>query len=469
MPMAWIVGTLLYTVLVWRYLDTNTPPLSISLSILFIGPLCLWLWLSYVWKRPFDLLDPINVVGGVLALGFWANLLMWPGLSTMSFAADNKALLVTGLSTFAFLLGYGFQRTQLWANRLPVPRLFLQPVRDNSAAWLLVLWAFTVVFRLEFFLQRGYGSAVVLPESRSLYDNWILLVGNLGPYLVYMTIILALHRRKRPHGLLMGVILVSLVVEVALGIFAGWKSGPIVMAIGLLLGIRSSVTEARKVVVMSATVVVILLPLFFSSFLAIDTYRYQIGRQGMDPGALLDLFRFTIRGSETDFGRIYQRLAYGSMLSNVVGAVDNGLVDFQWGGTLWPAFVWFVPRALWPSKPVMSIGGWYATTVLGWSSGGGEAAVTLPGDFYLNFGIVGVLAGMFLYGLGLRLAYEYLVVRIGPPTGIWAFLPIFLVFGLAIEKNLAAIVGQAMQSLLSVLAIIWLLQRRGLPVTAAGR
>jgi hypothetical protein len=184
---------------------------------------------------------------------------------------------------------------------------------------------------------------------------------------------------------------------------------------------------------------------------------------------LVDSLRFTTRSYGMDLGKIYQRVAYGSMLSNGVGAVDNGVVVFQRGATLWPAFVWFVPRALWSGKPIMSIGSWYATTVLGWAPGSGETSPTLPGDFYLNFGLAGVLVGMFLYGLGMRLAYEYLVVRIGPPTGTWAFLPIFMVFGLAIEKNFSAIVGQAMQSLFSVLAIIWLLQRRGLPATATGR
>ncbi|MGQ9765707.1 MAG: hypothetical protein ACUVRI_12660 [Armatimonadota bacterium] len=469
-PVAWMVSNLLCTMLVWRYLNINTPPLSISLVILFIGPLCLGLWLSYIWKRPFDILDPINVVGGVLALGFWGNLLMWPGLGTMSFAAEDKALLVTGLSTFAFLLGYRVQRTQLWARRLPVPRLFLQPVRDNSTAWLMVLWAFTIVFRVEFLVNRGYGSAVLFPESQSPFDNLILLIGNLGPYLLYMTIILALYRRSSHHRFLMGVILVSLVVEVGLSTVAGWKSALIVMGIALLLGIRSyfTFTKARKVVVMSTIIVVILLPLFLFTFLGIDAYRQKVSRQGVDLDVLVYSFREVIaRGFEVDLDRFYQRLAYGSMLSNVVGAVDSGIVDFQRGRTLWPAFVWFVPRALWPGKPVASIGGWYATTVLGWSPGGGEAAVTLPGDFYLNFGIPGVLVGMFLYGLVLRIPYEYLVVRIGSPIGVWAFLPIILGLGLGLERNLAAISGQALQTFLFVLVVIWFLQRRGLLVAAA--
>jgi hypothetical protein len=461
---------LLYTALVWKYLDTNdTLSLSSSLSILFIGPLCLWLWLSYVWKRPFDLLEPINVVGGILALGFWVNLLMWPGLGTMSFASPDKALLVTALSTFAFLLGYRFKGARLWAKHLPVPRLFLQPIRGNATAWLLVLWAFTVVFRIEFSLKRGYGTAVFYPESQTPFDNLIQLIGNLGPYLLYMVIVLALYRRSKRHWLRVGFIVLPLAVEVGLSMIAGWKIAPMVVAIALLLAIRSLNMAARKVILMSATVVVILLPLFLFMFLAIDTYRQNVGRKGIDFYMLVDSFHLTMRGYGTDLDKIYQRVAYGSMLSNVVGAVDNGIVDFQRGGTLWPAFVWFVPRALWPGKPIMSTGSWYATTVLGWPPGGGEAAVTLPGDFYLNFGVVGVLVGMFLYGLGLRVVYEYLVIRIGPPTGIWAFLPILLMFGLALERNLATIIGLAMQTLLSVLAIIWLLQCRGLPVAAARR
>jgi hypothetical protein len=58
----------------------------------------------------------------------------------------------------------------------------------------------------------------------------------------------------------------------------------------------------------------------------------------------------------------------------------------------------FVPRLLWPGKPVDDKG-LRLTKLLG---GGrfGSSAVTIPGDLYtLEYGIPGVLVGMFLVGL----------------------------------------------------------------------
>ena len=57
----------------------------------------------------------------------------------------------------------------------------------------------------------------------------------------------------------------------------------------------------------------------------------------------------------------------------------------------------FVPRIIWPSKPVLNKGQRLAISL---GAGSRTAtALTYPGDLYLRFGVVGVMVGMFAFGV----------------------------------------------------------------------
>ena len=61
----------------------------------------------------------------------------------------------------------------------------------------------------------------------------------------------------------------------------------------------------------------------------------------------------------------------------------------------------FVPRIIWPDKPNVSRGAWF-TAYLGFAAYEDEATtstgITATGELYWNFGIIGVVTGMFLLG-----------------------------------------------------------------------
>jgi len=62
----------------------------------------------------------------------------------------------------------------------------------------------------------------------------------------------------------------------------------------------------------------------------------------------------------------------------------------------------FVPRLIWPDKPNVSRGAWF-TAYLGFSSSEEESTtstgITATGELYWNFGVTGVIAGMFFLGI----------------------------------------------------------------------
>ncbi len=232
------------------------------------------------------------------------------------------------------------------------------------------------------------------------------------------------------------------------------------LVLALFLYIHHRTTDLRKAAAALLLLAVLLVPLLFVVFQIVDTYRVRPGYVDPSVGDLLDTARSMDYGaSGKDSTRFVRRLALGSMLSTAVGAVDSGLIDSQNGRTLWPAFVWFVPRAFWRDKPTLSTGGWFAHDALGWAPDAGEAAITLPGDLYINFGISAVLVGMFLYGSMLRLAHLYLVGRRDPGAGLWVHIPIFLCMVLGFERNFAAIFGRTCQYLLMTLVAIWIIER----------
>lgn len=109
---------------------------------------------------------------------------------------------------------------------------------------------------------------------------------------------------------------------------------------------------------------------------------------------LLDL------SSDAHLTAIEERLNQNALVGAAVARHQAGFYDFAYGGTvpLWG----FVPRALWPDKPAVGGGGLLVTEYTGipfeegTSVGAGQVL-----EFYVNFGIPGVLAGF--AGLGFLL------------------------------------------------------------------
>ncbi|HEX2150572.1 MAG TPA: hypothetical protein VHG31_01080 [Stellaceae bacterium] len=111
-------------------------------------------------------------------------------------------------------------------------------------------------------------------------------------------------------------------------------------------------------------------------------------------------FQLLDPSSEAHLTAIDDRLNQNALVGAAVAKHQAGFYDFAFGGTvpLWG----FVPRALWPDKPAVGGGGSLVSEYTGipfeegTSVGAGQVL-----EFYVNFGITGVLAGF--AGLGFLL------------------------------------------------------------------
>jgi hypothetical protein len=87
-------------------------------------------------------------------------------------------------------------------------------------------------------------------------------------------------------------------------------------------------------------------------------------------------------------------------------------VEFALGRTLEQGFELLVPRALYPDKPDMNIGNWTAQNfgVVSVTDDLTNISPTYMGEFYMNFGLSGVLIAMFLLGMLAILIDRYFIV-----------------------------------------------------------
>jgi hypothetical protein len=141
------------------------------------------------------------------------------------------------------------------------------------------------------------------------------------------------------------------------------------------------------------------------------------------------------------------------------------VAPFQYGRTLGLFFVAFIPRVIWPGKPTITIGR-YITDVYG--SGPEIESNTAPtqlGEFYMNFGYAGVVVGMLLYGVLLRLLHEVLLR--GQPTtpGLFAAIIVLLYLGMGFQGGVANNFANTVLSIVPIvvahLAVSMLFPARG--------
>ena len=130
-----------------------------------------------------------------------------------------------------------------------------------------------------------------------------------------------------------------------------------------------------------------------------------------------------------------------SYLADSLGAIllyTPAVYNFQFGKPWLELFYFWIPRGLWPDKP-LSAGYRFGETYLSSYPEAGHSffTVSLVGDGYLNFGVVGIIVLMSVLGFSLRLFYDRLV---GARPRVWGvFLYAATVYPIAIsaEQNLA--------------------------------
>lgn len=170
---------------------------------------------------------------------------------------------------------------------------------------------------------------------------------------------------------------------------------------------------------------------------------------------ILDAFRYTTSGERVSVG-LFSALAGGDFdsFAQVVNALtyvkDTGVT---WGHQMLGVVLFWIPRSVWQGKPLDS------GPLLAVHQGYGFTNLSAPlwAEFYLNWGWIGVIGGMFLLGMWVRRADQSVNVLLdrSPVPGPWAaIIPFYLL--IVLRGSLL----QAMTYLVVVVLGGWFVQRR---------
>ena len=94
-------------------------------------------------------------------------------------------------------------------------------------------------------------------------------------------------------------------------------------------------------------------------------------------------------------------------------------IPFQGGWTIGYVFLAYIPRVLWPGKPMLSIGQWVTDNYGGGPGIRSQTGPTWVGELYFNFGWSGVVIGMFLLGIYFRVLNGSVYQARAPLPVVW--------------------------------------------------
>jgi hypothetical protein len=104
----------------------------------------------------------------------------------------------------------------------------------------------------------------------------------------------------------------------------------------------------------------------------------------------------------------FDRLAVIAQITNVIDirerSSDNSLESLE------PLYTALIPRFLWPDKPKIALGVWFALKMGAASQTdnwyNNSINMTIPGHLYLAFGFIGLIIGSFLFGQFIRFLFH---------------------------------------------------------------
>jgi hypothetical protein len=158
---------------------------------------------------------------------------------------------------------------------------------------------------------------------------------------------------------------------------------------------------------------------------------------------------------------VVDRIGHSITAFTDVIAMTPGQVPYWLGGSYQTLWTSFIPRLLWPDKPQATIGNEFGHRYNQLEVYDKSTSHNLPWlpEFYANFGIFGVVLGMFAVGVLFRFLVQKLSVPIS--SSIEYVLGATVTFGLFYaESNFALMVGALLTPYLALLVLLRLLTLR---------
>lgn len=446
--------------------NTNTFILIQILILLTLYPLIR----AYLTKF-YDLFEPIYIISFLyfLYFGLRAILLIYNprtflGIEALRTTDLNVALLYSIIGFGALLIGYYSPISNIISTKLPkFKRIFSSKNNKyilHSGIILIFLYIIGIIGRVLNINIFGFqGSAFKAADSPFLerlpYANLIVSFSTLSTYIFALYTIISF-KIKRHYT----IVALMAILEILFIFLGGWKSAIIPILFILFISYNYIV---KKIKLRNATVLVILfIFIIILIFPVITRYRSSVVNIYREEG-ILSINKLVNIAPKIDIQYRNINTAFWSVC-NRIGGIDSLIVlikrleCYKMGETIFPIFSFFVPRVLWHSKPALSIGNVFAVEFLGWDPRyKSQAAVMQIGDLYWNFGIIGIIIGMFIFGVLYRSFYFYLIVR-QKDSLIAIFFYVFCMLNFQnIEGNIAIVIAKLINTFIIIILILFII------------
>lgn len=385
--------------------DGGTLPLDVRLTACVAWFLCLWPARRYLSlppsrRPPIPFMPLIGVTFGVYFVlqgvlgetdiyGRFEQEFYVPVLDPSLY---RTTMIMVLAGWVLLLLGHAAVQRGLGRARPRQPRENL-PALAHGAMWLLCIgMAAELAKRLPF----------VPPSFRGLLYSTALLNGLAIALLIILRMRRALTRPQR--GALYGALALLLFLQVGTAaaqilmlalvvVLAVWLGGGTlsarwvvfgVVALSFAAAIRGVAADQRRII----RRVGLQLTASESAAMQLQMLRERVDEDG------------TLATVGQGFRAVAQRSALLDLFTDVVRQTPEAVP--YWGGETYGSLIGaFVPRFLWPDKPVKMLGVTFGHRYHYLYENDWSTTINLPFlvEFYVNFGVIGVLVGMFLVGV----------------------------------------------------------------------
>lgn len=362
----------------------------------------------------------------------------------------NLALLYCVFSIVVLWLGYRSKLGEVLAGWRPFGgRAENRPVTGISIAGLLTLYGIVMLTRF-YLIRAGAFGYLSTEETRGELTGALYIFGLLDVAGAIVVVALWLAREQFPRVRQLATVAfpVVLVLEFVSRFAFGFKGSVAYVFLALVIFDYRLRRRLWLFVPAGALILLFIIPVNYA-------YRSAFLDRSMDStsvSSILGMLSELSGDRLATMGHAVETVGEGGnallastgQLQNFAAILkyvhDTGTVLYGEEWLKLPAIL-LIPRALWPDKPNYTLtGGWMTQEVLGYTNHQTATAVTMYGDFYVQFGLIGVLAGMFLLGVVLRVLYlRYGTARDARSELCYPFILLLVGPGMTVENGIGLI------------------------------
>lgn len=396
---------------------TYTTMLALLMLVLAVAVL-----LTMLRQPNVDLLEVVIPLTVLFSLHYPVRAIFitsWPELARLplNWPSENDYYIFQGLLTsfigfVFFYLGYFWKSKDGLYKFLPKI-----PFRDGTEQLLSLKISAIFIFGVFAFIMLSRSGAAM----RFMWDDQQIgtarvQLWNLFEDIRYLSLLIAWAAWKR--GVTYRCLgFIVLITNIGIGVAMGSKDAIFVSILAILLAFHyMRTTSKQQLIWMTVALISVFLMVVFP---LVEGYRESYRRiLGYQSNPTIDNIIEVVNNLNIYSTDSSQNTYIQDAVTDVVNRAvwfDSSVmiqrwvpeyIDYQRGATFYPLIIGWIPRAVWPEKPILSQGSLMHNVIIG-SSSKSNVGLTSIGELYLNFGIVGVISGMFFIGVFVRLVYLY--------------------------------------------------------------